>query len=201
MNRPFTVLIDLDSTVYDIWTPVFALEQARSGRIFSGKDILSWNWPYENDVDVSKYWNTKNYFLNLKPYPHAIAAIRKVHDWGIKQVFLTVAAFKYAMEEKMTAVDRDFPFIGHKKVLFTGGDKDLAYGDILVDDGPHNHESFESTGGVSVIAHLQNSPYCLSYTKHKYIMTDWQQYPEIIAKELKGTTLKLVKSGAEQWQR
>lgn len=185
MSRPFTVLIDLDSTVYNLWAPTFDKEKSRTGRDFTSKDITTWNWPYENDVDVQSYWNQRGFFLNLKPFPHSLMAIRKVEDWGIKQVFFSVAGFKYGVEEKLAAINRDFPFISSSRALFTGGDKDLAYGDVLIDDGPHNHEVFETTGGVSVIADLQESPYCRLYKNAKYIMTDWRQYPEIILQEVR----------------
>lgn len=171
----FIVLLDMDSTVYDLLNPTLAYVNRRYGKTLTPADIKEWNWDKAYDVDPFTFWNKQGTYKNLKPFPGVVDAAKVVHDWGIRQVFLSSANFKYATE-KFNAVDRDFPFISSKNTLLTGGNKDLIKGDILVDDGPHNLEKFD---GYTVLADMYGAPYC-RYAWADQIMMDWKEYPGII---------------------
>jgi 5'(3')-deoxyribonucleotidase len=184
-SKPLTVLIDLDSTVYDLISATLPWVNNKYGLNLTPQDLKEWSWYEPLGVNTHEFWHTEGVFLNLKPFPHVATALKKVNDWGIKQVFFSAVGFKYAVPEKLQAIDRDFPFIGRKRALFTGGDKDLAIGDMLVDDGPHNNDLFKAGGGTTVIADLQGAPYTRLHTAPDYVMTDWRQYPDIIMQEVR----------------
>lgn len=165
------VLLDLDSTVYDLLTPTLL---ATPG--VKPSDVVSWE--FLKKPEYFKVWNTEGFYLGLQPFPGAVEAIKKVHEMGIRQVFLSSANFKYGTE-KFRAVDRDFPFIGAKDTLLTGGSKDLVKGDVLVDDGPHNLEEFSKCGGDTILANLYGAPYC-KYPAATSEITNWSDYPILI---------------------
>lgn len=179
-NKQFTVLLDLDSTVYNLLDPTLDYANKRYGLTLSYKDVTEWYWDKKYNIDLKAFWDTEETFIKLEPFRGAIAAIQKVHDAGVKQVFLSYGYFRYAAYEKFLRADRDFGFLGGaSKVLLTGGDKDLIKGDVLVDDGPHNLEAFKKAGGRTVLANLHNAPYC-QFPMADEVLTDWKQYPSII---------------------
>lgn len=185
MTKPFTVLIDLDSTTYDLLTPTLAWVKSTYDLNLAPSDIKVWGWDKEYKADLYSMWKQPGVFYSLKVFPHAKTAIKKVHEWGIRQIFFgALVDGPHVAWDKLRAVDRDFPYIGKRGVIFTGKDKDLIRGDMLIDDGPHNIESFESTGGATVLARMQPIEYNLD-CKSDYIMTDWRQYPEIVLAEVK----------------
>lgn len=184
-TRPFTVLIDLDSTAYDLLTPTLAWVNAEKGLSLQPADIKEWQWGKALDVDLYSFWAQEGLFYSLKPFPHCKAALQKVKDWGVRQIFFsTLVDGPYVAWDKLRAVDRDFPFIGKRGVLLTGQHKDIANGDMLVDDGAHNIEAFKEVG-TTVLVNLQGTKYSDACTAHDYLMTDWREYPEIVLQEVR----------------
>lgn len=175
MANKFIILLDMDSTVYDLLTPTLAYVNRRYGMNLTPSDIKEWRWDKAYNVRPWDFWNKQGTYSGLTPFPYSVEAIKEVHDMGVRQVFLSSANFKYATE-KFNAVDRDFPFIGSKDVLLTGGNKDLVSGDVLVDDGPHNLDQFE---GFKILADMHRAPYC-RYPNSTDTMLDWREYPGII---------------------
>ena len=186
MSKTFTVLLDLDSTVYDLLTPTLKWVNMVYKLDLTPADIKTWNWDKDHGVNPLLYWSTKYTFLNLKPFPGAQEAIKKVAMWGVRQIFFSTIVTEHGAWEKFNAVDRDFPLIGRKNTLLTGGLKDLARGDMLVDDGPHNLVDFAATGGLAVLADLYGAPYCQAHAPVTDLMTQWKQYPEIVLTAMQG---------------
>jgi 5'(3')-deoxyribonucleotidase len=183
MTTPFTVLIDLDSTVYDLLTPTLTWVNAQKGLNLTPADIKEWQWGKKLGVDLYEFWAREGIFYNLKPFHHCKTALKKVDNWGVRQVFFsTLVDGPHVAWDKLRAIERDFPFIGKRNILFTGHYKDIGRGDVLVDDGAHNLEAFKAVGGTTVQARFDgvSIPACIS----DYCITDWRQYPEIVMKEL-----------------
>jgi 5'(3')-deoxyribonucleotidase len=175
----FDALIDMDSVAYDLTTPWLEWYNKESGDSLTYADILTWEW----STFIKPGWESKIYdflnqegmFYSLKPFPGAVEAMREVDEMGVRQRFATTVSTKTGAWEKQRAVERDFPFIGKKRVLTTGGDKAFL-GDILFDDGPHNREAF---AGLTVRVDLQGSPY-VQDGPGDFNMTSWDQYPDIM---------------------
>jgi 5'-nucleotidase len=171
----FTVILDMDSTVYDLLSPTLDYVNDRYSLALGYKDVDVWRWDTKYNINLVDFWNTEGTYLDLEPFPHAIDAIKQVHDMGVKQIFLSSGNFKYGTE-KFAAVDRDFPFIGSKNTLLTGGNKEIVHGDLLFDDAAHNLEAFP---GGKVLVDMHQAPYC-SYGFANAIMMDWRAYPSLI---------------------
>jgi 5'(3')-deoxyribonucleotidase len=178
----FTVLVDLDSTVYDLLTPTLAWVNKEKGLSLTPKDIKEWQWGKTLGVDLYKFWAREGIFYNLKPFPHAKSALQKVNDWGVRQIFFsTLVDGPFVAWDKIRAIARDFPFM-QRDFLLTGKHKDITNGNMLVDDGIHNIEAFKTHGGATVLARFDgvSIPPCAS----DWCMNDWRQYPEIVALEM-----------------
>lgn len=183
MNKQFTVLVDLDSTIYDLLTPTLAWVNATKGLKLTPQDIKEWQWGKVLGVDLYEFWAQEGIFYNLKPFPHAKWALQKVQDWGIRQIFFsTLVDGPHVAWDKIRSIARDFPFL-QRDFLLTGKHKDITNGDLLVDDGPHNLDVFKAAGGTTVLARLQDVGYNESCSRD-WCMTDWRQYPEIVALEI-----------------
>jgi len=179
------VLLDLDGVVYDMhtswlewyndkWNDNLTLEG------FKDWDLHKWVKP-ECGKDIYNYLLLDKVFFFLPTFRGAIEAITKAHSLGVRQYFVSTCTVPQGAFDKMSAVERDFPFIGKKNVMITGGYKGLFSGDILFDDGPHNLVDFRSK---------QKKPACrvsidntAEYNKHvvaDYLMTDWTEYVDIL---------------------
>jgi len=180
----FTVLVDLDSTVYDLLTPTLAWVNAHKGLNLTAQGIKEWQWGKPLGADLYQFWAQEGIFHNLKVFPHARSAMQKVHDWGVRQIFFsTLVDGPHVAWDKIRSIARDFPFL-QRDFLLTGKHKDITNGNMLVDDAPHNLDAFKATGGITVLARLQEVGYNES-CQRDWCMTDWRQYPEIVAAELK----------------
>lgn len=173
------VLLDLDSTIYNLTDPTLAYLSKKVGHELNVSMIDDWEWYSRYGLHPEEFWNLEGTFLNLKPYPWAVEAITKVSHWGVRQVFFSTIISKCGAWEKMQAVDRDFPFIGSRNLLMTGGVKDLARGDVLVDDGPHNLHEFIKAGGVGVLADMHGAPYC-TFPSASATLRNWRDYPKLL---------------------
>jgi len=183
----FTVLIDLDSTVYDLLTPWMEWYNKHYNDTFKVSDIKKWAWNEivkpECGTKIYSFLNKKGMYSSLQPFPGALEAIKKVHDEGIKQIFCSTIIGNTGAKEKVEAVERDFPYLGKAAVVLVGKDKNLVKGDVLVDDGPHNLVGFD---GYKVLVNLQNAPYVYEHACNPdAILSTWEDYPDII-NNLKG---------------
>jgi 5'(3')-deoxyribonucleotidase len=183
MAKPFTVLLDMDSTVYDLWDPWLEWYNRHYKDTLQLNCIDRWNWDElakpECGSKVYSFLHKKGMFSSLNMFPHAAENIRKVHNWGIKQVFCSTIVGQTGAAEKLEAIKRDFPYLGKESLVLVGHDKSLVRGDVLVDDGPHNLEAFKQDGRLTVLADMHGAPYC-KFKEADIIMTNWRQYPSII---------------------
>lgn len=171
----FTVLLDMDSTVYDLLTPTLGYVKSFHGLDIKPSDIDVWRWDDKYKIKLNPFWNREGTYASLKTFPGTYDALKQVYELGIRQVFLSYGNFKYGTE-KFDRVEKDFPFIGAKNVLLTGGAKDLAVGDVLFDDAPHNLEPFK---GFKVLVDMHGAPYA-TYPQADAKMMDWKEYPGLV---------------------
>ncbi len=70
------------------------------------------------------------------------------------EIFITTAAmeFRASLEDKYDWLLRHFPFIHWKKFVFCG-DKSVILADYMIDDHPHNLQSFTGRGLLYTASH------------------------------------------------
>jgi 5'-nucleotidase len=177
--NPFEVLVDMDATAYDLTGPWMEWYNRESGDDLTTDDMTSWDWTTlvlpEWSTRIFDFLHLEGTFLNLKPFPGVVEAMREIHENGIPQYFATTCTTRTGAYEKQLAVERDFPFIGKENVLVTGGVKAFR-GSVLFDDGPHNLEAFPN---LTVKVNLHNSPY-MKGVRADWEMSSWSQYAGIV---------------------
>lgn len=185
-DEKLSVLLDLDSTVYNLLHPWLDLVHQHFDERYDETFIDDWSWCKKTRAGakpVLDLLGTPGLFLNLKPFAGAIEAIREVAEWDdVEQYFASTIVGPTAAWEKMQAVDRDFDFMGgSKRLLMTGGIKAFV-GDALVDDAGHNLEEFAARGGIAVKANFHPQ---VTYAKDALCdaeLTDWNDYPDLVEK-------------------
>jgi 5'(3')-deoxyribonucleotidase len=92
---------------------------------------------------VYKYFREEGLFAHLDVIKPAQQALLKLHNDGHDIYFVTkpVDHSHHCLREKQMWVTKHFPFIGLKKMVFTG-QKHMVRGDVLIDDLPSNLEKF-----------------------------------------------------------
>lgn len=129
MKRPI-ILVDMDDTVADY-------SSSFGGRSFVQEDTAPMFGP--------------GFFLNLKPVPGALVAIRHLINLGYDLWICTqpLAESPHSYEEKVKWIGMWFPEL-IKKIIMTQ-DKGMIRGDYLIDDNAEKwKEKFEAGGGKFV---------------------------------------------------
>ena len=79
-------------------------------------------------------------------------------------------------QDKCEFIDTYYPWIGSKNVVFCN-DKSIIKADYLIDDGPHNHESFT---GTSIVF---DYPYSRDMMPNAYHVSNWLEILKILKLE------------------
>jgi len=144
MERKLTIAVDLDSTLNNlnhVW-------------------IVRYNQMYNDTLDCFSEWNvlncvkpecgnkifdillSKDFFSNLGMQSGAdevMERLCKEHD-----VYIVTAYTVTTCIDKVKWIRKYLPFFDIKNVVFCN-DKNLINADVLIDDAPHNLESFQNT--------------------------------------------------------
>jgi 5'(3')-deoxyribonucleotidase len=200
-NWPFTVLLDMDSTVYDLmteWLDWYNEGQWSSSyrymplpadfRPMSFEDVGRWSWHLDTHPDCQEKlyrFFKEGTFYRLPLFAGAREAIREVHNRGVRQVFVSTSTTYSGAYEKQQAVERDFPFIGKENVVVTGGTKGVFLADVLLDDKPDNLVEFNASGaGIGALARLQPLGYNAEYAANPFVpvLESWEDYPALVSR-------------------
>ena len=112
----------------------------------------------------------ESFWERLEPIGGASEYLKKLIDDG-HQVVLVTSSHPDTIKYKYSFINRYFPFISFKDIIFTSK-KQMVRGDVMIDDAPHNLE------GGRYIGLLMDSPHNRNYdaTAHGFIRVDsWEQ--------------------------
>lgn len=171
------VALDIDSTVFDLFTPWLKWLREVHGVDLSVSEITRWDWDVlvPPGMRIYDYLHREDAFINMLPLPGAVQAIQAAHNAGVRQFFLTKTLARTDGWQKHELIKKWFPELS-RSVITTSGDKDVVRADILVDDAAHNLIPFAATGGLTC-----KIPY--GYNRHfsaDYTMTAWTDYAAIL---------------------
>lgn len=140
--RKLTVLVDMDDTI--------------EGLSLAWCQYLNWkygtNVPYEsvNQWDVSKAFPTltreqvyaplleDDFWDWVKPIDGAVEALQKMIEDGHDVLIVTASTYVTIRAKAEKVLFKYFPFLTWDDVIVTSR-KQLINGDVLIDDGVHNH--------------------------------------------------------------
>lgn len=137
------ILIDQDSTLAD-WEEGFLASWKKNHPHEIAIEInqrtqfeTCLDYPEHLRYEVEKTYHAPGFFLNLKPIPRAVEAVRKMIELG-HHVFICTAPlsdYEHCVIEKYQWVENHFGRDFTKRMIVTK-DKTLVHGDILIDDKP-----------------------------------------------------------------
>jgi 5'(3')-deoxyribonucleotidase len=186
--RKMITLVDLDVTAYDFLNPVLDTYNNRYDDRLTIEDLTDYTIgnlvkPECGARGLEEIWAEPGFFYNLSPSEGAVEAIKAAEETGhVMHVFLSICTTPTGAYEKIEAIKRDFPFIDPRHVLISAGIKGVVKGDLLVDDGPHNHAEFQRmSAGLTCVMDM---PYNRD-VKANFRMRNWaEHYPQVIARSL-----------------
>lgn len=180
--RTLRLLIDLDGVSADCYTRWFSLYNAEYNDDLDVSRVKSWDVHFyvkkECGKGIYKYLNRPNFFQELEPIEGCQEVLEYLHGRGheILIVTSTPRGAKTGHYDKIQWVKKYLPFVPTKNVISTHR-KDAIYGDILLDDGPHNLEHFP---GITCIFdhphnHSRNSDFEADYRVY-----NWFEFKDLV---------------------
>lgn len=139
MNAPI-LLLDMDD-VMNMQVDVVLEEVQKRTHIAIDKEAMT-QWDLRALVPapaltvMQELWNRKGFYRHLPPQAGAIEGTHRLMEHY--QVYFVTAAFKNAMEDKFEWLEDHFPGVPIEQHFIPTHAKGLLYGDIIIDDGPHN---------------------------------------------------------------
>ena len=141
-----TILIDVDNTFWAMSETLLPILNKLNNTSYSVTDIDHWNWYNEHFDKPFGPTETAWFWRQVNPYPNAVEVIEQFVRDGHKVVFVTASGFTNGLAPK---INRLLSFFDNKLInesnIIVAKDKSLIDGDILIDDGMHNLESFPWT--------------------------------------------------------
>lgn len=138
-----TILIDLDSTITNFGKVLLRTLNHQYKTNHSYNEITSWDWfdkTFENPWGCTRY---AKFWDEVEPYPNAIETIEEFVDRRGHSIYIVTAShFTASLGYKIKRTLSWFnPILINEDNIIITSHKDRIKGDVLIDDGPHNHPS------------------------------------------------------------
>ncbi len=145
MSKP-SIAVDMDEVVADVMPKFHALYEQRFGVRAAEADLIGRKiYHLAGAEDVREVLYDRGFFRDLP----VIAGAREGLEF-LRQhysiYFVTAAMeFRNSFEDKFDWLHEHFPWVHWKNIVFCG-DKSIICTNYLLDDHPHNLETFTGTG-------------------------------------------------------
>jgi len=176
------IALDMDEVIANVQHKYLDIFEATYGRRpkreeYWGKKLYELE---EGAIVLREHLFEKGFFRDLKVIEGSREGVKKLMEHY--DVFITTAAqeFRNSFEDKYDWLREHFPFIPWKNVVFCG-DKSILRADYMIDDHPHNLETFQGKGLLFTAAHnIQEN----RFTR----VNNWEEVVDFFEKERKVTT-------------
>jgi 5'-nucleotidase len=170
------IITDLDGIVVNHTKLWFFLYNADFHDNLVDGDIKDWDTSKFVKLECGKkifdYLAIPGFFENLEPHRGAIDALVKLQQRGHEVVICTATEVPEAAKGKMIWVKKHLPFISKNNFIITSG-KHHVQGDVLIDDGPHNAETYRQAHPGAIILGIKY-PYNEKCTAYDFNAPDWR---------------------------
>lgn len=146
MAKPI-ILCDMDGVVADLMTPLLARYNKEFDDSLTQECLTAWNVEQFCKPSargrVSQLFNEEGMFYSAPVIPGAQEGILLMQELGFDVFFCTTPPVRsrFAVKEKAKWVDKHFPGVGAKKIIYTHH-KGMVRGAALIDDKPENFNGF-----------------------------------------------------------
>jgi len=174
-NHRKRVIIDMDDVLADAtgqfinyYEKEFGLRVTKESLFF--KDEMM-RFPDHHDA-VYRFTFQKNFFRMMEVNENSQEVVRNLNQKY--QVFIVSSAMEFpnSLAEKLEWLAEHFPFLHWKQFVFCGS-KEIVHGDYMIDDLPHNLETFN---GEKL---LFTAPHNMQFNHFKR-MNNWREIGELL---------------------
>lgn len=177
--KKLTVLVDVDDVIWDFLSVWVQYLNRMSGKSFSIFDITEWRidqfYPSLQQKQMMSPLSEKDFWSYVQPMPGAQDTLKKIIDDGHRVVLVTASGsdtLKYKVRHLLSL----FPFFSEKDIIIAH-DKSLIYGDVMIDDGPHN---LEHTSCVPVLFSRPHNLSCDAENRGWNRVDSWSEIYRLI---------------------
>jgi 5'(3')-deoxyribonucleotidase len=160
------VLADATGQFINFYQKEFGVMVPRESLNF--KDEVE-GFPDHREV-VSSFTFRKNFFRTMAVNDNSQEVMKKLNQKY--EVFIVSSAMEFpnSLTEKLAWLNEHFPFLHWKQFVFCGK-KSIVHGDYMIDDLPHNLETFNGT------KLLYTAPHNLQFNHFKRV-NNWKEIGE-----------------------
>lgn len=152
MVRP-RIAIDMDEVIADVLPKFLDIYYQLFNVRLQTQDYWGKKVYQINGADqIRSYLHDKGFFLDLPVMPGSQETVQWLMQYY--DVYITTAAmeFRSSFEDKYDWIERHFPFIHWKNIVFCG-DKSIIQADYMIDDHAFNLRTFNGKGLLYTASH------------------------------------------------
>lgn len=143
-----TILCDVDGVVADLLSEWVRRYNAKYDDDLSPEDVTQWemhkNVKPECGTSVYNFLRMPNLYSSVEPIPGALEGVQELRRRGHRVVYVT-ASVVGSLDQKARWL-KAHGFLENMEDLVMAKDKNLVRGQVLIDDGAHNIETFPGFG-------------------------------------------------------
>ena len=181
MNKK-VILVDMDDTIEKLLDAWIDRVNQKFGTNAKSSDVKEWNvgavFPTLTHDEVYDVLTEADLYQNVKPIDGAAEYLKRLMDDGHDIYIVTSTHYKAVQPKLDDVLFKYFPFISRRKVIIANN-KQMIKGDILVDDGVHNHHGGEYQGILFTASHNEDYD---AEGNGLYRANTWKEVYEIIQK-------------------
>ncbi len=134
-----TLLIDVDNTFWNMTEQLIKIYNHKYNKNIQYLEVNNWEWLPNNFPNWTYYTERSWFWDSLIPYTNAIATIKNEILSGTNVYFVTASYYTPGLYYKIKKLKSFFTenLIDDSNII-VAQNKNLIYGDILIDDAIHN---------------------------------------------------------------
>ena len=141
-SKKLTIILDIDDTLCPLLEVVAEILRQRhagdSGFRIAYEDFIEWdflNFPVDIQAEIWEILRSDEIYERQTPFPGAVELVQELQRRG-HRVLIYSAVSPHKMGIRAKIIMQYFPV--QERDIILGGNKDLMWADILLDDGLHN---------------------------------------------------------------
>lgn len=140
--KRLTVLVDMDDTLENLLPAWVNYLNKNHGTAVEPEEVNAWDlrifFPGLSDKELYSMMNDPSFWENVTPKDGAQKYLKQIIDDGHRVFIVTSSYYKTLVPKMEKVLFKYFPYIAWEQVIIAHC-KQIISGDVLIDDGVHNH--------------------------------------------------------------